>query len=208
MTVYSIPVVKGKSTVEIDADAMPVEVYAEALRLGLKELVNRKMSKITVAKLEGEKLAEAQAAAMKQAEENVTAIMKGDIRYSGSKATTKVSGAVNTEAMRIARNIIKDAIKANKGKISHYKASEISAAAKELLKGEQGAAILKTAAENLDKAKAPGIDLSALVGGMKEDPELVAKAELAKAKKKETLSAAQAGKVSKRAKPQAGVTLQ
>jgi len=43
---------------------------------------------------------------------------------------------------------------------------------------------------------------------MKEDPELVAKAELAKAKKKETLSAAQAGKVSKRAKPQAGVTLQ
>lgn len=208
MSIYEIPVVKGKGTVSIDSDALPVEVYAEALRLGLKELVNRKMSKITVAKLEGEKLAEAQAAAMKQAQENLEAIMKGDIRYSGQKAQVKVSGAVNTEAMRIARNIIKDAIKANKGKISHYKASEISAAAKELLKGEQGAAILKTAEENLNKAKAPGIDLSALVGGMKEDPELVAKAEAAKAKKKETLSAAQAGKVTKRAKPQAGATLQ
>jgi len=206
MPTLTIPVVKGKGTVDFDTEALPQEVYVEALRLGLKELVNRGMSKITVAKLEGEDLAKAQAAAMEVAQKNVAKINAGDIRYTGAaKSKSTLPREVQTEAMRIARNVIKDAIKAAKGKISHYKASEITAAAKEVLKGEQGPAIIKTAEANLAARKAPeAIDLSALVSGMKEDPELVAKAEAKK--KKDTLSAAQAGKVVKRAKPAAQPT--
>ena len=80
---------------------------------------------------------------------------------------------------------------------------EITAAAKELLAGSPE--IIAQAEENLAKrAKPPAaIDLTSLVKGMKEDPELVKKAEAAKAKKKEQLSAKQAGMVATRAKPQA-----
>ena len=202
MTVVAIPITKGAASIDMDTEKLPEAVYFEALKLGLKELANRGMSKITVAKLEGDDLAKARAAAMEVAAKNAEKIMKGDIRFSGAKAATKVSGAVNTEAMRIARGIVKDTLKANNLKISHYKASEITVAAKALLAQDDGT-ILKTAEENLAKRSAPvegKIDLKALIGGMKEDPELVAKAEAAKAKKKETLSAKQAGMVAPRAK--------
>jgi len=208
MGIMQIAVTKGKGYVEIDTDPLPQHVYEEALRLGLKEMVNRGMSKITVAKLEGEDLAKAQAAAMAKASENVEDIKAGKIKIAGQKTTSgKVSGAVNTEAMRLARNIVKDTLKANGYKISHYKASEISAAAKELIAGDPG--ILAQAEKNLaDRATAPvAIDLKSLVAGMKEDPDLVAKAEKKKAEAKDQLSAKQAGMVKKQAKPQAGAAL-
>ena len=206
MSTVQVPVVKSKGFVEFETDALPPEVYLEALKLGLKELTNRKMSKITVAKLEGEELAKAQAAAQAIAEENAAAIMKGEIRFSGAKSATKVSGAVNTEAMRIARNMVKDVIKANKGKISHYAASEITKAAKELIANDP--TILETAKANLEKRQAAPIKVDVL-SLMKESPELIAKAEKAKAEKKTQLSAKQAGKVATRSKgAPASATLQ
>lgn len=199
MSLMQIPVVKGKASVEIDTDSLPDAVYQEALRLGLKELVNRGMSKITVAKLEGDDLAKAQAAAMEKANENVENIKTGKIRYAGQKSSAKVSGAVMTEARRIARNIVKDTLKAAGHKISHYEASEITKAANALIEADPS--IVETAKENLEKrSQAPvKIDIAALV---QESPKLVAKANEAKAKKKEQLSAKQAGMVAKRAKGQ------
>ena len=198
MSVMAIAVTKGKGSVDLDPDTLPIEVYAEALRLGLKELVNRGMSKITVAKLEGEELAKAQAAAMEKASENVEAIKAGKIRYTGQKSATKASGEVMTEARRIAKNIVKDEIKKAGGKISHYDAKEITAAANQLIEADPS--IVETAKENLEKRKAAPvkIDIASLV---KENPKLVAKAEEAKAAKKAnagTLSAKQAGMVAKR----------
>lgn len=197
MANMQIPVTKGKGTVDIDPETIPVEVYAEALRLGLKELVNRGMSKVTVAKLEGEELAKAQAAAMEIAAKNVEAINTGKIRFTGQKAATKVSGAVMTEARRIARNIVKDEIKKAGGKISHYEAKEITAAANQLIEAQPE--IIEQAKEALAKRDAAPVklDITKLV---KESPKLVAKAEKAKAEKKSQLSAKQAGMVAKKAK--------
>jgi hypothetical protein len=203
MSLMQIPVVKGKANVEIETDNLPDEVYQEALRLGLKELVNRGMSKITVAKLEGEKLAEAQAAAMAKAQENVESIKAGKIRFSGQKSSVKASGAVMTEARRIAKNIVKDTLKAAGHKISHYAAKDITAAANALIEAQPE--IVKTAEENLKKrAEAPvKIDITSLI---KESPKLVAKAEAEKAEKKAQLSAKQAGMVAKRQKGEARLT--
>jgi hypothetical protein len=200
MTVMSIPITKGAASIDIDTDKIPQEMYEEALYLGLKEMANRKMSKITVAKLEGEDLAKARAAAMEVAAKNVAEINAGTFKVHGQKASAKVSGAVMTEAMRIARNVIKDTLKAAGHKISHYKAAQITEAAKQIV-----SQYVAQAEENLAKrAQPPGaIDLSALVTGMKTDPELVAKAEKAKAEKKTQLSAKQAGMVATRAKPTA-----
>lgn len=196
MAIIVVPVVKSKGTVEVDTDTIPQEVYEEALKLGLKELANRGMSKIT--KTTYPVADELKAAAQKKALENVTAMNGGKIRFMTGKAKG-ASGVVMTEARRLAKNIVKDELKKAKIKISHVDPKEITAAAKALLESETGPSIIKQAEANLaerEKTAIKGIDISALV---KTDPKLVAKAE---AKKKDKpLSAKQAGKTATRAKP-------
>jgi hypothetical protein len=198
MATLSIPVTKGKANVEFDTDALPDAVYQEALRLGLKELANRGMSKVTKAAYPNEE--EMKAKAMEVAKANVENIVAGKIKFTGQKAS-KVSGAVKTEAMRLARNLVKDAIKASGGKISHYEASEITKAAKELLEADQS--LLKMAEDNIAAREQVGktekIDLSKIAVSDK----LVAKAEAKKKASTSTLSATQAGKVKTKSKNKA-----
>jgi hypothetical protein len=201
MTVLNVPVTKGKATVSIDTETIPVEVYAEALALGLKELVNRGASKITAAAYPDE--AARKAKAMEVADEQVKLINTGKIKFAGAKVA-KASGAVMTEARRLAKNIIKDEMKRQDIKISHVAASEITKAANLMLNGEQGKAIVAQAEANLkerETVKVQGLDIKALI---KVDPALVAKAEARKAKDKadKPLSATQAGKPKARAKGQ------
>ncbi len=205
MAVLEVPITKGKGFVKIDtedADALPSEVYKEALLLGLKELCNRGMSKLTKASTkDAEELA---SLAMAQAEKNVEAMAQGKIRFLGKKAKTGESAAVMTEARRLAKNLVKDGIKAAGMKISHVEAKEITAAANELLASDPS--IVEQAKANLEeRAKVPAkVDL--IKSLIKESPRLVAKAAEANAKKKSTLSKTQAGKVAPRAKPKAGVS--
>lgn len=198
MATLSIPVTKGKANVEIDTDALPDAVYQEALRLGLKELANRGMSKVTKAAHPDE--AELKAKAMEVAQANVEAIKAGKIKFTGQKAS-KVSGAVKTEAMRLARNLVKDAIKASGGKISHYEASEITKAAKELLEADQS--LLVMAEDNIKARETVGKTEKINLSSIKTSDKLVAKAEAKKKAGASTLSATQAGKVKTKAKGKA-----
>lgn len=192
MAIISVPVVKGKGVVEIETDSLPEAVYAEALLQGLKTLVNRGMSKVTTALLGSDDAVKAEA--MVIAGKNVEAILAGKIKFSGKAAKSKVSGATNTEAMRIARIRVKDALKAQGFKISYVKASDITAAAKELIAADD--TIIAEAEANLKAREAApiAIDLKSLV---KEDADLRAKGEAKKeaAKKDKPLSAKQAGMV-------------
>lgn len=198
MAIVPIPITKGGASLDVDTDKLPQHVYEEALRLGLKDLLARGMSKITKADIPDE--ATRKAEAMLKAEENLKKVYAGEIRITGQKAAGKVSGAVKTEAMRLARNIIKAEMKKVGIKVSHVAAKDITAAANQLLSEDDGG-ILKQAEENLKaRAEAPvKIDVKALI---KTSPDLVAKAEARKAKAKadkgETLSATQAGKVATR----------
>lgn len=196
-SLVDIPVTKGKSTVSVDLAAIPEEVYKAALIEGLKSFINKGMSKIMTKGLEGEKLAEAQAAAMKKANENLAAINDGSIKLPGRKAKSKVSGAVMTEARRLARNLVKDEIKHSGGKVSHYKASDITAAANVLI--ESDPELIKMAEENIKKRDevpvSSKINLATLI---KPDAKLVEKAKAANAERKSQLSAKQAGMTKKR----------
>jgi hypothetical protein len=199
MAELNVPITKGKGLVTIDTEAIPVEVYQEALLLGLKELANRGMSKLTKASFSGDEAALAEAA-MKQAQKNVEAINAGDIRYSGKKAKTGETAAVMTEARRLAKALIKDAIKANGETISHYEPKEITALANAYL--AEDTSLVEQAKANLEeRAKAPTLEkLKGVVkAGLKASPKLVAKAEAKKTK--DQLSAKQAGKVAPRVKP-------
>lgn len=186
----------GAGEVSVDTSKLPDDVYREALMQGIKVLAERAMSKITKAAYPDE--AERKAAIHAKALVNIEDMYAGKTKITGQKAV-KVSGVVKTEAMRLARNLVKDAIKRANKKISHYKASEITTAAKALL--EQSPEILATAEANLKAREAAPAKIN-VMSLIKEDPALVAKAEADNAKKKanKPLSAKQAGKVQPRTK--------
>ena len=196
-TIIKFALKNGAGEVEVDSAKVPDEVYREALLQGFKLLSERAMSKITKEAYPDE--AERKAAIKAKAEDNIDKMYRGEVKITGKATTEKPKGAVMTEAMRLARNLVKDFMKSKKIKISTVKASEITKAAQVLL--GQDPSIIETAKANLAaRAAAPiKVDLSALIHA---DPTLVAKAEAkaAKAKAEKPLSAKQAGKVAPRAK--------
>lgn len=191
MAIVQVPVSKGKATIEVNTDQLPDEFFQAAVLLGLKEMVNRGMSKITGSSIPDE--AERKEAAMAKAAENVQAIYDGDTKKirlpSGAKAK-KASGKIMTEARRIARNAVKDMIKQAGGKVSHYEAKEITAGANALLESEDGEAIMAEAKANVEAREAKQIKLD-LVKTMHVSPKLVAADEARKASKKDIGSAGQ-----------------
>lgn len=206
---FDIPVTKAKSTVNIVIADIPNDVYMEALALGLKELVNRGMSKLTKAAFKGNE-AELAEACQKVAETNVTKIMSSEIKFAGKKAKAKgLDKAVVTEAMRLAKALVKDAFRAQGHKLSTIKASTITAYAKAYLDEDGGELYAQATATLEERAKNPILAkvnaMSATLGPI-EDPKLVAKAEAEKAAK--PLSKTQAGKVKGRQKksPEAHAT--
>ncbi len=187
----------GAGEVTVDTSRLPDDVYREALMQGLKVIAERAMSKITKEAYPNE--AERKAAIKAKAEANIQDMYDGKTKITGKAAVKKASGAVMTEAMRLARNLVKDAMKAAKIKISHVKASEITAAAKELIASDPS--IVEKAEANLKAREAMPVKIN-IASLIHVDPELVAKDEAAKAKKAadKPLSAKQAGKVAPRAK--------
>jgi len=193
----TIQLKNGAGSVEVDTHKLPIEVYHEALMQGLKVIAERAMSKITKEAYPDD--AERKAAIKAKAEANIADMYAGKVKITGKASVKKASGATMTEAMRLARNLVKDAMKANKIKISTVKASEITAAAKVLI--ESDPSIVTTAEANLKAREATPIKID-IMSLVKADPALVAKAEAkaAAAKADKPLSAKQAGKVAPRAK--------
>ena len=198
MSIRHIPVIKGGkgATVSVDTDALPEQYYEAALDSGLKVLVNGGTTKITKPAdvTDVEQMNAFHAAATAKAEERVLAMMAGTLKLGRSAAVKGPSGAIMTEARRIARQLIKDTMKAQNIRVTHYAASEITKMANDLLADpEQGPLFLKQAENNLAERKSTNIKLN--FAAYSEDPALVKKAEEEKlARKAGILSAAKAGK--------------
>lgn len=201
MAIIKVPITKGKGTIDLDTNALPEAVYAAFVIEGAKQYLNKGMTKITKEfysdskKTPEDNAAELAQAAMTKAAENLTKLMAGNLGRAKSTATKGISGAVMTEARRIARNMVKDQMKAEGLKVSHYKASEITAAANSLIAAQPE--IVEMAKASLDERGKVKIGID--VKGIPVDQGLVAKIEaekVAKAKDK-PLSAKQAGKTTK-----------
>lgn len=202
MAIVKVPVTKGKGFIELDTETLPDTVYQEALMQGLKVLANRGMTKIT--KELYPNAAELAAAAMAKAEATKADMLAGKIRIMGAKASDgKVSGAVMTEARRLARNLIKDQIKRDGGKISHYDAKDITAAANALIAANPE--VVEQAKASIAARDAEASQIATTLGevakSISASPKKIKAAEDAKANK--PLSAAKAGKVKVRQKPEA-----
>lgn len=204
MAIFQVPCVKGKSTMEVDSDKITDEAtYREIFLQGLKVVLNRGTSKVTGTTYPVAD--ELKAKAIEIAEEQLGLIYAGKIKITGAKIK-KASGAVTTEAMRLARLLVKAAMKEAKIKVSHVESSEITKAAKALLEADPS--IMAQAEANVtERSKTEiKIDVSSLIT---VNPELVKKAEAKKAaaKKDKPLSAKQAGIAKARAaKPGAQAT--
>lgn len=191
MAELQIPITKGKGTIVVDTELLSNEVYQEVVLQGLKVLLNRGASKVTKANYADPE--ELKAAAMAAGQAQLELVMTGKIKFTGSAKAKKASGVVMTEARRLARALVKDAIRAQGGKVSHYEASDITKAANALLDTDQGKEILAEAERNItERSKTPAaIDVSAIIA---PSPKLVAKAEAERSAGKAQLSAKQAGK--------------
>lgn len=202
-TDIAVPVAKAKGFLTItkeDIDALPNEVYREVLLQGFKSVFGRGQSKITADTIPDE--AQRRKAAMEAAEGNWEACKRGEIRITGGKKKAG-TGAIMTEARRLARQAVKDAIKADGGKISHYEASEITRLANELI--EEDESYVAQATKNIEERKAKPVAIEGIMSKIKISEKKVAAAN-AKAKSKKvdvgSLSAKQGGLTAK-ARPQA-----
>lgn len=192
MAILHIPVPKaGKGafipfdTDELISDDFPAEAYLAIIYEGVKHYANLKMSKQSPASKqpEGPEREKASKAAMEIAEANMANLRKGEIRKAAG-AKSKISGAVKTEAMRMARALIKDALRADGKKVSLIPAKEITALAHEYLESEYGEETIKKAMAVIEERTAKvtasiGIDLSRV----KEDAKLTERAAIANAAK-------------------------
>jgi hypothetical protein len=205
MATLNVPITKAGSSLSIDTDALPEESFRAVVEAGLKALLNLGMSKILTKGLEGDQLSAAQAAALAKATENLDNLKAGKVKKGRATAKdangNKVSGPVMTEARRLAKEVVKNEIRAAGMKISHIEASVITKAANELIAADPS--FITKATENLEARSQvkTTINISTLVH---ESPKLIAKAEKAKAERKTQLSAKQAGKVAPRKSRDAG----
>lgn len=196
MGIMKVEVTKAKATLEIDTKDLPDAVYQEALRQGLKVLLNRGMTKITKETYPAAE--ELKAAALAKAELTVEDMKAGKIRIVGG-GKDKVSGAVKTEAMKIARALVKDELKRQKIKVSYVEAKEISAAAEGVIRANPQ--IMEMAKANVEarvkEAESLKAGLAQIVTPGMINTQKKAKADATaaaeKAKAKEALSATQAG---------------
>lgn len=205
MAILQIPITKaGNKPIPVETDTLGDAMVELIYREGLKVLLNAKMSKVSVAKLVGKDLEDAQAAAYEIGMKNFAALEAGTI-VKGRTAAAKsgVPAEVRTEAMRLARAIVKDEARNAGLRPSLIPASEITAAAKQVL--EDNPDLFAKAQENIDNRKSVTPKIS--LGGLKEDAKLVKAADekkaAAAAARKSTLSAKQAGKVAPRKRSEA-----
>jgi len=184
MTILSIPITKVKGfALNVETDSIPEDVYQRALEEGLKVLLNARMSKVgSVTKLEGKELEAAEDTAKKIANENLENIYAGKIGTRKSKAATGESREVMTEARRLAKEVVKNQIRASGKKISHVEPKVITEIANDILKAD--ASYIEQAKLNIAARNAiPTTAFEGLESLFVESPKLVAKAEEAKAKK-------------------------
>lgn len=196
-------VTKAKRAISVNMKGISDAMFDEIIYRGLSDILNSGMSKIVMKDLEGDDLAKAQQAAFDKAAENLKALAAGEIKPKGSRSkgkTTKMPLEIKNEALRLAKALVKDSIKADGNKVSEYKASDITKWAKEVL--EADSSLYEQAKQEIEARKATPIKIS--LSGLKPDPKLVEKAAIAKAKKKadKPLSAKQAG-IPARQKPKA-----
>jgi hypothetical protein len=195
----TIQIVKAKTTMEVEIDNLPEETYAEALRRGLKDILNSEQTKFT--KKDYPNAEELQAASLAKAQEQLEKAYAGTIRMSGQPRKAKVAGKVMIEARRRAKSFVKDTLRRDGVKVSYVEPRAITQAANDYLETEEGLGLIakvQAEMEALDKAP-PKVNISKVQVSAKRKAE--AEKKKTEATARAAVSAAQAGRVQARQRP-------
>lgn len=201
-----VPIAKGGRNVFIDVSSEELNEAFDSnpgflsllIAEGLKTVLNSRMSKLAApSKLEGSAAEDNKTAALAQAAKNLADAKSGALKKKA--AAGKDSGldrATQTEALRLAKDAVKDQIRKAGMKISHVSPKQITEAAKKFV--ETQPEFIEKAKENLAARAEIKVDVS-ISDLISVDPTLVAKAEKEAAERKDErqLSAKQAGKTIK-----------
>lgn len=189
MPTFKIKISKAKADMEVDWDALPANVQQYIVEQGLSKVLNAATAKETKDKTPDNATREANAMAL--AAKRLDGLKEGK---TGTKKSSdsKVPGKVMTEARRLAKQIVKQAIKAGGGKVSDYTAAQITEAANLYITQHQE--IIQKAEANIKAADDLAGVAAADISGLKADPKLVAKREAENAAKRAATEAKNAGK--------------
>lgn len=205
----------GCGEVNVEYDRIPEGTQLrDILAAGLDALINKVgMSKKLpgISKLTGAEKERAIADVLKQAQQNVEAIYAGTLSSRKAKGK-KADNAVETEALRLAKVMTKEAIKASGQRVGAYTSKEQTEYAKRILETYRDTLIVQAEKNLAERAKltegltAPSLE--SVFGAKALDPANKAKPRNTSGLKKkgETISATQAGMVAPRKgqAPQAG----
>jgi len=201
-----VPITKAGRNVFFDVDTDDLNTMFESnpdmmrqlIAEGLKTILNSRMSKLGApSKLEGKALEDNKDAALAKAQENLDDLVAGKLAKKSAGKSAGVDRKVMNEAVRLAKNVVKDQLRKAKVTLATVPTKDITEAAKKLV--EASPKFIEDAVTNLAEREKvePVLDILSFV---KADPKLVAKAEAEKAERKAArqLSVKQAGKTEKR----------
>lgn len=205
----------GEIKVKVNVTKLGDEVYQAVVAAGL-ETIFRKANGIAksiagITKATGEDLVKRQKAIAEAAEKTLKQLTDGQVPGKRAAKATGEERLVHVEAMRLAKIIVKDRIRAEGHRQNAYTAKQITDGCKTVLQRLPHLFDLarKNLAERATETKsADGVNLKALFGAIADDPSKKAKPKKAppppkkKGEPKEPLSAKQAGMVAPKAKPQ------
>lgn len=161
MTTFNIKVTKAKQALEVVWEELPDAIKLRIIEEGLGKLLNAATAKVTAKSSESPESMASQALGL--AQKKLDSLKKGELRAKVSR-DGKVSGVVMTEARRLAKNIIKQQIKAANKKILDYEAKAITEAANVYLTNHPE--LVAAAQASIDAAKGlatqAGVDVSAI----------------------------------------------
>lgn len=188
-TLFKIKIPKADKSIEVDFDEFPDAVKLAIVEKGLSALLVAATAKVTIATDPDPKQRADNAMAL--VNKKLDAMKDGKLRVAKAK-DSKVPAAVRTEAMRLAKNIVKAGIKADGKKISDYAAKAITEAAEAYLEEHQE--LIAAAEASINAAKELAAAAAVNVSAIKADPALIAKREKANAEKRAATAEKNAGK--------------
>jgi hypothetical protein len=197
MTILQIPVPKAKASITINTDDLHDDMFTYALFLGLKSILGRGMTDV---KRENFATSDAyEAEALRIANTKKDELLANETRMVGLKAgkTSGKNTPLMAEMMRLAKIHAKSQAKATGLKLSSYSAAEWTRAAKVYIDADPDF-WKATATDSLARTSVTptvGVDFVP-----QADPDLVAKNEAAKARKRAETAAKAAGKTATKAK--------
>lgn len=197
-SIIKIAITKAKGeTLECDYSRFNDSIYTQVIALGVKTAINGGASKLTAKDIPNPEDLKRQA--LELAKSRLAAMYDGTFKF--GRASAKVEGrshAVVVEATRRAKIKVKEWITASGERVSTYKASAITEAAKAFLATADGDSVWAEAEAYLNSQKPTAKPAGLVLPG--PDPTLIEKATKKAKVPAGVLSASKAGQVQSRIK--------